>query len=87
MQDAVGFSNTFNCKFTMESSGEKNFLNRLRFDRIMVVSVAPLFWSTLYICVLATEIASPLEPIVSAHLCYVWTIACVKVRISSITAT
>jgi len=43
----------------MESSGEKNFLNRLRFDRIMVVSVAPLFWSTLYIYVLATEIASP----------------------------
>ena len=24
------------------------FLNRLRFDRIMVISVAPLFWPTLY---------------------------------------
>ena len=32
----------FNCKFTKASSSE-NFFNRLRIDRIMVVSMAPFF--------------------------------------------
>jgi len=36
------FKNPFNCKFTKESSSEKNF-NRLRIDRIMVVSLWPRF--------------------------------------------
>jgi len=32
-----------NCKFTKESSSEKN-VNRLRFDRIMVMSLWPRFF-------------------------------------------
>jgi len=46
MQGAVGFLKyLFNCKFTTESSSEKD---RLRIDRIMVMSLWPLFWPTLY---------------------------------------
>jgi len=45
MQGAVGFLKyLFNCKFTTESSSEKD---RLRIDRIMVMSLWPLFWPTL----------------------------------------
>jgi len=42
MQDAVGFFSPFNSKFTKESFSEI-FLNRLRFDRIMVMSLWPPF--------------------------------------------
>jgi len=34
-----------NCKFTKESSSEKNCLDWLRFDRIMVMSLWPLVQS------------------------------------------
>jgi len=44
----VIFDIRFNCKFTKESSSEKNVLNRLRIDRIMVISMWPDFWPTLY---------------------------------------
>jgi len=36
------FKYPFNCKFTRDLA-EKNFLNRLRFDRIMVMSLRPAF--------------------------------------------
>ena len=48
MQGAVGFCVcSFNCKFTKESSSENNFYNRLRFGRIMVMSLWPRFLYTL----------------------------------------
>jgi len=37
------FKYPFNCKFTKESAIEKNLLNRLRIDRIMVMSLWPRF--------------------------------------------
>ena len=37
------FNMHFGCKFTKEASSEKKFLNRLRFDRIMVMSLWPRF--------------------------------------------
>jgi len=41
-QDAMDVQYPFNCKFTKKSSREKN-VNRLRFDRIMVMSLLPRF--------------------------------------------
>jgi len=50
MQGAVGFLISFNCKFTMESSSVF-FLNRVRFDRIVVMSLWPRFLGPLFIFV------------------------------------
>ena len=43
MQDAVGFLNAFNCKFTTESSSERKLVSRLRFERIVVMTLWPYF--------------------------------------------
>jgi len=49
MQGVVGLLIVIYCKFTKESSSEK-ILNRLRFDRIMAMSLWPHFFSpALYI--------------------------------------
>ena len=39
MQGAVGWWDQFNCKFTKESSIGKKSVNRLRFDRITVMTL------------------------------------------------
>jgi len=56
MQNAVALFISFNCKFTKESSSEKKFLNRLRIDRNMVMSLWLSFWPTLYSGVLQKKL-------------------------------
>ena len=46
----------------MESSSENNFVNRLRFDRIMVTNLWPCFWPTLYDQVISLTL-NPIAPI------------------------
>ena len=43
MQGVAEFLNALNCNFSKESSSEKIFLNRLRFDRIVVMSLLSPF--------------------------------------------
>ena len=50
MPGAVGFLISVKYKFSKKSYSEF-FLNRLGFDRIIVMSLWPCIWPTLYTCI------------------------------------
>jgi len=71
----------------MESSGEKKLFKSVKISQNYGRECGPaVLVHPVYLC-FSNGNSQPMVPIVSAYLRYVWTIACVKVRISSITAT
>ena len=67
VQGVVEFLLTSYSKFTAESSSEKKFQNRFRFDKIVAMSLRRhFFWPTLYVILL---LSPPLLLVVAGETC------------------